>query len=69
MSKNFNTYFNLDKKGLENKYVIIVKGKLVATGKNIEEMLDKVRKKFPKEIPFVAKIPQERLLVYDTWKI
>ncbi len=69
MSKNFNTYIKLNKKGLENKYVVIVKGKLFDKGENIEEMLDKVMKKYPKEVPFVAKVPNDRLLVYDTRKI
>ena len=63
MSKDFDVYFKLDKKGLENKYVIIVKGKLVAKGKDIESMLDKVKRKYPKETPFVAKVPDERMLI------
>lgn len=53
----------LDKKGLENKYVIIVDGEVVAKGENIEEMLEKVRKKYPNKRPFVAKVPEERILV------
>jgi orotate phosphoribosyltransferase-like protein len=63
MSKNFDAYMALDKKGLENKYVIIVDGEVVAKGENIEEMLEKVRKKYPNKRPFVAKVPEERILV------
>jgi len=63
MSKDFDVYFKLDKKGLENKYVIIVKGKIVAKGKDIESMLNKVKRKYPKETPFVAKVPDERMLI------
>jgi len=36
MGKNFDTYITLDKTGLENKYVIIVNGKLVTKGENIK---------------------------------
>ncbi len=63
MTKNFEAYLELDKTGLENKYVIIVNGEIVAKGEDIENMLDRVRKKYPKEIPFVAKVPDERLLI------
>ena len=63
MSKNFDAYITLDKMGLEDKYVIIVNGKVVAKGENIEEMLDRVRQEYPHERPFVAKVPEERMLV------
>jgi len=62
MSKNLDAYITLDKTGLENKYVIIVNGEVVAKGENIEEMLDKVRQEYPHEIPFVAKVPEERMM-------
>ena len=63
MSKNFDAYITLDKTGLENKYVIIVNGEVVAKGENIEEMLERVRQEYPHERPFVAKVPGERMLV------
>jgi hypothetical protein len=63
MSENSKAYAMLDKTGLENKYIIIVDGEVVANGENIEEMLDKVRQKYPHEIPFVAKVPEERMLI------
>jgi hypothetical protein len=44
MTKNFEAYFNLDKTGLQNKYVIIINGKVAAKGEDIENMLDKVKK-------------------------
>jgi len=63
MTKNFKAYLNLDKTGLQNKYVIIVNGKVAAKGEDIENMLAKVKKKYPCNIPFVAKIPDERMLI------
>ncbi|MCL0053294.1 DUF5678 domain-containing protein [Dehalococcoidales bacterium] len=63
MGKNFDAYIALDKTDLENKYVIIVDGEVVAKGKDIEEMLDRVRQEYPHERPFVAKVPEERILV------
>lgn len=63
MTKNFEAYLKLDKTGLQNKYVIIVDGKTIAKGENIENMLTKARQEHPKKIHFVAKVPDERMLV------
>jgi len=63
MSKNFQAYLKLKKKGLEDKYVVIVKGKVVRKGKDIEKLLANVKKKFPKESPLVAKVPSEEVLI------
>jgi hypothetical protein len=63
MSENFETFLELDKKGLENQYIILVKGRVVAKGFDIEKMLARVRKKYPKTTPFVAKIPDGRMMV------
>jgi len=63
MPKNFEAYLKLDKTGLKNKYVIIVNGEVVEKGEDIENMLDRVRQEYPDEIPFVAKVPDERMLI------
>ena len=63
MTKDFEAYLKLDKTGLENKYVIIVNGEIVAKGEDIENMLDSVRQKYPSETPFVAKVPDGRMLI------
>jgi hypothetical protein len=63
MTKNFEAFLKLDKSKFQNKYVIIVKGKVVARGENIEKMLVQVRRRFPGETPFVAKILDQRMLV------
>jgi hypothetical protein len=63
MTKDFEAYLRLDKTGLENKYVIIVDGEVVAKGENIESMLKRVKREYPHEIPFVAKVPDERMLI------
>jgi len=43
--------------------VVIVNGEIVAKGEDIENMLQRVRQKYPHEIPFVAKAPDERMLI------
>lgn len=61
--KNIKAYLNLDTTNLANKYVIIVNGKVVAKGRDIEEMLKRVTKKYPDEIPFIAKVPPKQMLI------
>jgi hypothetical protein len=63
MTKNFEAFLKLDKSNFQNKYVIIVKGKVIAKGEDIEKMIAQVRKKYPEETPLVAKILDERMLV------
>lgn len=63
MSENFQTFVKLDKSKLANQYVVIINRKVFATGKDIESMLKKARKKYPRKIPFVAKVPDKELLV------
>lgn len=63
MTKNFEAFLKLNKSKFQNKYVIIVKGKVVARGENIEKMVAQIMEKYPKETPLGAKILDERMLV------
>jgi len=63
MSENFKAFMELDESKYLNEYVVIVKGKVVAHGENAKELLSHVRNLHPKEIPLIAKIPPEEVLV------
>ena len=63
MSENFQAFLKLDTSKLANQYVVIINKKVYATGQDIEEILEKARKEYPDQIPFVAKIPDKELLV------
>jgi hypothetical protein len=63
MTKNFEAYLKLDKSKFQNKYVIIVKRKVVAKGEDVEKILAQVRRRLPGETPCVAKILDQRMLV------
>lgn len=62
MTTKYAAYAKLNKSGLENKYVVIVDGKLVAKGEDIENMLAKTRVRYPRKTPFVAKVPDDRMM-------
>ena len=63
MSKNLEAYLRLNKTRYKDQYVVLVDGKLVARGKEIETILKKVRKSYPRRVPFVAKVPGDEVLV------
>jgi len=63
MSKNFQAYLKLNKKGLEDKYVVIIRGNVIGRGRDIEKLLSLARKRYPKETPLVAKVPSEEVLI------
>jgi hypothetical protein len=63
MSENFQAFLKLDKEKYVNEYVVIVNKKLIAAGRDIVSMLKSVKKKYPKAIPFVAKVPDKSVLV------
>ena len=63
MSKNLQTYLRLDKARYKNQYVVLVDGEVVAKGKDIEKILERVQKSYPRKVPFVAKVPGDEVLV------
>lgn len=63
MSENFQAFLKLNQEKYANKYVVIVNKKLVASGQDIVTMLKSARKRYPKQVPFVAKIPDKSVLV------
>ena len=63
MSKNSEAYLRLNKARFKNLYVVFVDGKVVAKGKDIEKILRKTQKSYPRKIPFVAKVPGDEVLV------
>ena len=63
MSENFQTFLKLDTSKYLNQYIVMIDKKVVANGKDIVSMLKAVRKKHPRKIPFIAKIPDKSVLV------
>jgi hypothetical protein len=63
MSKNLEAYLRLNKARYKDQYAVLVDGKLVGKGKDIEKILKRVRKTFPKSVLFVAKVLGNEALV------
>lgn len=68
MNKNFLAYQKLkltdERRFKPGEYVVIIGGKVFDRGKTLEKFLDKARKKYPNEIPLVAKVPQKGVFIF-----
>ena len=64
MSENFQAFLKLNRSKLANQYVVIINKKVFEIGEDIESMLKKARKKYPRKIPFIAKVPDKEVLVF-----
>ncbi len=51
----------------EGKYIAILGKKVVSSGMSAKAVWEKARKKYPKAIPTIAKVPKQEILVLS-WK-
>lgn len=64
MNENYQAYLKEDLERYEDKWIVIVDKKIVASGDNLKELVDKVKKEHGEKIvPFVAKVPKKTLMI------
>ena len=67
MDENYQTYLKEDLEKYEDKWIVIVDKKIVASGDNLKELVDKAKKDYGEKIvPFVAKVPKKNLMILST---
>jgi hypothetical protein len=68
MAKNFQAYQKLNlfnrRRFKPGDYIVIAGGKLFRKGRELEKFLAQARKRYPKEVPLVAKVPQRGTFVF-----
>lgn len=62
-SKEFEFFLRASLKKYKGKYVVIIGNKVVASGDNAKEVWEMAKKKYPKKLPTLAKLPKEEALV------
>ena len=68
-SPEFEHFLKTPLKRYKGQYVAILGSKVVASGKDAKEVWEKARKKYPKKLPTLAKLPKEETLVLKVlWK-
>jgi hypothetical protein len=63
MTKNFEAFLKMDTGRYANQYVILINRRVVMSGLDLPSMIKRVRKRYPRQTPLVAKIPQRGALV------
>lgn len=63
-SQLYEFYANADLAKYAGQWVIIINNAVVASGENVKKILEETKKKYPKETPFVAKIPSKETLIW-----
>ena len=68
-SKEFEFYLKANLTEYEGKYVAIVEDKVVSSGDNAKEVWEEAKKKFPKKMPMLAKVPRAETFIFKIiWK-
>lgn len=62
-SPNYNFYINADTSGYKGQWIAIAKKKIIAHGKDAEQVYKKANKKFKNEEISLAKVPEEQTLI------
>ena len=55
-SKNYEWYLSQDFSKYSGKWLAIIDQKIIASGKNVEKLINKVKDKYPNNRPFITKI-------------
>lgn len=63
-SKVYEAYAKMDLTQYTGEWVALVNNAVVAHGKNVKELLQKVREKYPSVTPFIAKVPVKEILIW-----
>ncbi len=60
--RNWTCYQGLDQRRLAGKFVVIVAGKLIGSGRQVLNLLKRARAAYPDETPFVARVRDPKRL-------
>lgn len=61
-AQNWQTLRTLDQKRLAGQYVVMVEGRLIGTGRDVERLVALARKRYPGKTPHVIQVPDARRL-------
>jgi hypoxanthine-guanine phosphoribosyltransferase len=61
--KDYNWYLKPEVEKYKGEYVIILNDDIVFHGRDLKKMVKEFRKKYPTEIPHIAKVPTDDILI------
>jgi hypothetical protein len=63
-SAEFDFFIHAPLTQYEGRYVAIVGKKVISSGRSAKKVWEQARKKYPKSLPTLAKIPKQEVLVF-----
>jgi len=61
----YNTFYSgANLTAYAGEWVVIIDKAIVAHGENVKKLLKEVKKKYPDETPFIAKVPIKEILIW-----
>jgi hypothetical protein len=64
MGDEFNYFLQMDMKAHLGEWVAISNKKIIASGKNVKEVIKQARAKEPQKRPFVTKVPERVAMIF-----
>ncbi len=68
MNKNFLAYQKLklsnNRRFKPGEYIVVVGGKFFKNGKNLPQILNEAKKKYPSDTPLVSKVPHKAVFIF-----
>ena len=63
VSRDYEWFIQTDTSKYKGKYVIIKDQRVVCSGENLKELMDKFKREHPGKTPIITKIPKDEILV------
>ena len=61
---NYNTFLHADLDNYKGKWIIIFNDSIIASGENIQELIEEAKRKYPNKKFMLAKVPEEGTMIY-----
>ncbi len=62
-SRDYDWFLKADMKKYRGKYVIVKGQKIVLSGTNLKQLIQKFKRRYPRQRPIITKIPRDELLI------
>ena len=62
---NYSSFLKLDAKNYQDRGIAIVNGDVIPAKKTFSDAYKETKRKFPKRMPLIAKMPSKKVMIYN----
>jgi len=63
-TSNYDAFMKLDLSPYLGKWIAVCNRKIVSSGNNVKDVFDEAKAKYPKERPFIWKVPSDDTMIF-----